>query len=31
MPPATEVSTLKLIIQYVCANNFLLDLQNTKF
>ena len=31
MPPVFEVSTFKLILKHVCADNFLWDLQNTWF
>ena len=31
MPPVFEVSTFKLIIEHVCAYNFLLDLHNARF
>ena len=31
MPPVFEVSAFKLILKYVCANNFLWDLHNKRF
>ena len=31
MPPVFEVSTFKLILKHVFANNFLGDLHNTRF
>ena len=31
MPPVFEVSNSKLIIEHVCANNFLLNLHNAQF